>query len=575
MPTFRLKKAQSLGALAAENDALLGTAFVDAGYVDALKDTSDQRFLVLGRTGSGKTALLKTISSSEKVGSIDPEELSMQHLHNSTIIPKLVAAGVNLDVFYKYLWRHVCVLELIRIRYADEDDVPETVSRLFDLRMIVSAERRQKAKREREQHQREQEARESAKAYLEQYGAEYWIRTDTRIKTITNELEEKLEQNDRIGTKIGIATSQLSLEVNRHGETRETVRVEKEVVERAQNIVSDFLLSDLNKVITLLGEHGFSDPQRHVYLLIDDLDKDWMPNSSMYLGLVKALLNTVRDLNRRVPGAKAIVALRDDVFARVIAATGTVEPQREKWLDVTLPVRWNDGNLVELVNRRLAVVARHEYTNDPPVFTDMLPQKRAKRHENPEKYILDRTLLRPRDLLDFLNTCTKIDGNLQTFTWRTIHQAEAEYSERRLLALYDEWRGTYGNLKVMVDHVRRLGRYWHVNALSDVVIDDLLTDVGVEESVWLKGIREKRMAGVSGEQIRHDLVKVLIEIGFVIFRDADTHRAHVPGDNLAGIGADQLHDTQVMVHKMFWAALGLFGEESDESGPGDDARIGQ
>src|SRR3989442_10138928 len=110
MASFKIRKAQTLGALAAEDDGFLTEAFVDSGYLPTLLDTADPRFLVLGRTGAGKTAILRQVREKAVVGCIDPEELSMQHLYNSTILPKLVDAGVNLDVFYKYLWRHVCVL---------------------------------------------------------------------------------------------------------------------------------------------------------------------------------------------------------------------------------------------------------------------------------------------------------------------------------------------------------------------------------------------------------------------------------------------------------------------------------
>ena len=59
MVSFKIRKAHSLGALAAEDDAILEEAFVDSGFIDALLDTSDPRFIVLGRTGAGKTALLR------------------------------------------------------------------------------------------------------------------------------------------------------------------------------------------------------------------------------------------------------------------------------------------------------------------------------------------------------------------------------------------------------------------------------------------------------------------------------------------------------------------------------------
>lgn len=103
MVSFKIKKAYSLGALAAEDDALLNQAFVDSGLLPRLLDPDDPHFLVLGRTGAGKTALIRRIRQEANVGCVDPEELSLQRLHNSTILPWLVQTGVNLDVFFQVL----------------------------------------------------------------------------------------------------------------------------------------------------------------------------------------------------------------------------------------------------------------------------------------------------------------------------------------------------------------------------------------------------------------------------------------------------------------------------------------
>lgn len=278
--------------------------------------------------------------------------------------------------FFKYLWRHVCVLELIRVRYDKEEDVPGTVSRLFDLSFLVNRKKHQEQKRQ-------QETKATALTYLESYGSEYWVRTDTRIKKITEELERALESDDRVAAKLSVArASDISLASGSKAAERTALKVEQEFVDRAQTIVSDFLISDLAKTVKLLGEHGFSDKQSPHYIVIDDLDKNWMPNNGMYIGLTKALLQTVRELNRQLPAAKIIVAVRSNVFRRVFSSSSSLEPQREKWRDVQLPVVWTDDQLVEFVNKRLAVIARGAYTKAPPEFKDLLPHGRSKKPEH-------------------------------------------------------------------------------------------------------------------------------------------------------------------------------------------------
>src|SRR5690349_15644609 len=99
MAKVRIKKEKSIGGVAAENDRLLDSTFVDLGYVEKLSDTSSPAFLVLGRTGVGKTALLERVkSSAEHVSVLDPEELSMQYLHSSTILKTVLGWGINLEI---------------------------------------------------------------------------------------------------------------------------------------------------------------------------------------------------------------------------------------------------------------------------------------------------------------------------------------------------------------------------------------------------------------------------------------------------------------------------------------------
>jgi hypothetical protein len=546
MVSFKFRKAQTLGALAAEDDSLLEQTFVDYGLMASLLDPADPRFLVLGRTGAGKTALLRRIRQESGVGCIDPEELSMQHLQNSTILPRLVQAGVNLDIFYKYLWRHVCVLELIRVRYANEDDVPGTVSRLFDLSLLVN-------RRKREEKRRQNETRTAALSYLESYGSEYWIRTDTRIKRITQELEQKLETDNRLAAQLGSEGAASAVSLGGKTGQRTAVKLEQELVDRAQAIVSDFLVSDLAKTVKLLGEHGFSDRKNARYIVIDDLDKNWMPHSGMYVGLVKALLHTVRDLNRQLPAAKVIVALRTNVFRRIFASSSTLEPQREKWRDVQLPVRWSDNQLVEFVNKRLEAVARGQFTKAPPELKDFLPHGRSKKRTDAAQYVLDRTLRRPRDVLDFLNTCIQLQGALETLPWSTIRKAEVEYSVRRYAALVEEWKGTYDGLDRVLVAVRPLGCAWSLPHLTDDLLDKLFASAKPDEQSWLARLRDLSLASMCFDEARLQLVNVLVEVGFLVQRNETLPADSTDPMVLPGVGGGE---GDLVVHKMFWGALG-------------------
>lgn len=116
---FRFKKGDSIGELDAESDDhLLSECFIDTGDYDTLTDCSKPQCVLVGRTGSGKSALLKRIVRyEERVIEIIPENLSLQYICNSDIIKSLEAAGAKLDIFYNLLWRHVLSTELLKYHY--------------------------------------------------------------------------------------------------------------------------------------------------------------------------------------------------------------------------------------------------------------------------------------------------------------------------------------------------------------------------------------------------------------------------------------------------------------------------
>ena len=84
---FRFRKHYSIGSAAAEEDEeFLSAYFVDTGDLSILANCRDPRRIILGRTGSGKTALLNHLSESRNSIIIDPESLSFNYLTNSTVL---------------------------------------------------------------------------------------------------------------------------------------------------------------------------------------------------------------------------------------------------------------------------------------------------------------------------------------------------------------------------------------------------------------------------------------------------------------------------------------------------------
>src|SRR5438270_392991 len=100
---FRFRRNENVGAEGAEQDAeFLEDCFYDRGDLDLLRDPQKPNCIVIGRTGSGKTALLKRLADTEdNVVELEPDSLSLHYLSDSSMLRRLEELGVNLSLFYK------------------------------------------------------------------------------------------------------------------------------------------------------------------------------------------------------------------------------------------------------------------------------------------------------------------------------------------------------------------------------------------------------------------------------------------------------------------------------------------
>jgi hypothetical protein len=238
---FRFRSSDTVGVADAESDrAFLKECFIDTGQLDLLSDCVDHRRIILGRTGAGKTALLNELRERlSTVINIKPESLALAYITNSTILQFVHGLGVNLDTFFKLLWRHVFAVEVIKAHF--HLDSPDAKEGLVDwLRGVFSDKKRQ---------------HEKALAYLERWGSNFWEQTDYRIRELTTKLERELEAS--ISLEVPVSKIKLS-----GGETL-SQEEKASVVQRARFVVNQVQIQELSYVLELL-DSILEDPQEAV-----------------------------------------------------------------------------------------------------------------------------------------------------------------------------------------------------------------------------------------------------------------------------------------------------------------------
>lgn len=486
----RLSSGFDLGGQQAEADPLLEAAFYPTSQFKALCSTEDPRCFLIGRTGSGKSALLQQLQSEHEghVIRIAPEDLALTYVADLQSVRWLDQQGVHLDPLFIALWKHVLLIEIIRHRY-DVDSLETKQNFMASLSERIRKDR----------------SKVEALRYLDDFQDKFWCEADERVREIADKFESQVraEAGVRAGVSLTAGTS-----LNASTEER------REVVGRYQRIVNETQLPRLNQMIKVLDEDILARPQYYTYVVIDDLDQDWV-DDRVTNALIRCLFRAVHDL-KRVSNLKVLVALRTNIFEALDFGSRT-GGQEEKFRALSMWLRWSEADLEAMLNTRV-VAAGERLGDDPLDLRSILPAKNKTRGDALE-YILRRTLMRPRDAIAYFNECLVDATGRPRITWDRIHASEDSYSRNRLLALRDEWKPTFPGIDQVFGRFEGKPAVLTQDELADVLdeIALLTAESDFEGSDWLGRmlIDFWRTGPVPWIEKYGELVKFLFDIGFL------------------------------------------------------------
>lgn len=533
----RLRTGFTLGGEQAEADPLLEEAFFETGYYAVLATRHDPRCFLVGRTGAGKSAALQHLEASKpgRVIRITPENLSLPYITDLQVIRHLDALDVNLDLLWFALWKHVLLVEIIRERY--NVNSPAAKQRfLTQLREKLSRDRGKKA----------------ALEYFDEFEGKFWCEADERVREITDTFTARIEAETKLtgSFALGSGAAGANLLKEAGGSTR------RELADRYQRIVNDTQLARLNTMLDVLDEYILDD-QHFTYVVIDDLDRDWV-DERLANDLIRCLFRSVLDMGR-VSNLKILVALRTNIFEELDFSRRS-GGQEEKFRALVLNVQWTRGDLIELLDERVRAASERDGLPYEQI-SQLLPSPNKSRG-NPVDYILERTLLRPRDAIAFANECLALGAGRTRLSWKEIYAAERTYSHKRLLALRDEWKLTYPGVDEIFEALRgapsRMTREQFQSRLEDMM--ELLANEDFPGVRWLTDFSSQMWnpgGGSTWFDLYQPLSRFLYRLGIIGCSVRGTARPVFFSDDEflldSRSGVEKLE--YFFVHRMYRAAL--------------------
>ena len=382
---LKLLERVDLGDLAAENEiGALRTYFVPTGQYNEAK--RGRARLVVGRKGSGKTAIYYGIRDAYKpshdhlVLDLKPEGHQFMKLREAVLHE--LTPGLRQHVLTAF-WDYLLLMEIAH--------------------KIVATEERYRYRDP------------SIKSAYESVEQAY--RGDSRLEE-ADFSERLLQLIDDISERgKGLAGISSTADV--------TQMVYKQDIRPLSNAISDYL-----KVSR----------KEDVWMLFDNIDKGWpvtraTPEDIM---IVKCLLAATRKIQRqfeiRNTEFHSVVFIRNDIYQHLI-----LDPA-DRGKETAVLLEWNDPELFkDIIRRRIA------YSTDLDKPFDTIWPYLFDTHVGGQEsfsYILDRTLMRPREILRFIRQCinTAVNRGHDKVMQEDILQAEKTYSDDLLVDVTLELR---------------------------------------------------------------------------------------------------------------------------------------
>ena len=381
--------------VSAESDAELQHYFLKTRYVEDV--SSGTKWLVLGRKGTGKTAIYEYFKKSSPVTLEGAHPLSLNFKDYPWPIHKLYKESMEGELTaYQKSWHYLLIVqslaEIIRITESSGEKLSKDLA--------------------------------NTKKYLSQiYGNPF--------PSIIEIIKSKIARLDG-----------LSLPTLEAGEAcLKTGEISFEEIS-ADNALRIRLRTNAFTLLTYFEKVllSYSGSVR-LLICIDQLDENWLQGeieeySKILINLIQACqhINTQSDFRSRM---RTVIFLRTDIYETLM-----FNDKNKIYQDSAVEIRWDTITLNSMFHERIKRYVPDNPSLDHSLKSNCIFEVRHVRHgATPFTHILRRTFYRPRDIIVYLNKVRGIHIPVKSglYTSKDIYGAEKDYSLSMYQELIDEW----------------------------------------------------------------------------------------------------------------------------------------
>ena len=315
---------------------------------------------------------------------------------------------------------------------------------------------------------------------------------------------------------------------------------------KTRELAKLYKLEELDPLLPQLAELT---ARRKVLVLVDELDNGW-DSSEDAKAFVSGLFQACVSINAKDPNLTVYVSLRQELYDSIPA----LYDDAQKYRDIIETIRWDETTLLAVVANRIRYsLPELSDTSDADAWSSVFAETLQYRKSRSFHYMIDRTLYRPREIIQFCMDSLEEARSQNTvpIDYSVISRAELSYSDARQKDIAGEYRFQYRGLQSVFELFRGRAYLMERSELSELCLAVSVGEMKVE-----------RDAGWALDQDPDYLIEVLWRVGFL--------RAYAIGglkamrrSGSSYVGPHQVSTlnlqsiSRFQVHPMFRASLGM------------------